>query len=242
MNGILQTPDGAAGTLLSASEKALEKITFDGTPLTTEVFKAISTNARHLPPLMLADGKAILFSAATVAAITFNSAVEICSDGVLTTLRDLQAKMEAVLKVELPKYSNMAVTPETQRRQGLIQEKVLAGETLGDAITPSREAIAQEFQNRRYALEGLLKKLTHEQLVPLAKPILEKFEKVVEDFMRCTEDADRAACAAFGLEYTPGVLWKAAAAIAVRYQTNKMLPGSHLWKTPKVLLEGIIEI
>jgi hypothetical protein len=85
-------------------------------------------------------------------------------------------------------------------------------------------------------------RITHEELVPLAEPILLQFEQVVENFMREREEGDRSIFTAYDLEYHPCLLWKAASTVAMRYTAKGRLPAAHVWITPRNLLQAIVEI
>jgi hypothetical protein len=236
--------------LLSVLDKALQKTEADQTPQTTafltELHRTTGGTKRNWPHGLLLDGRAVKFSDLTVEQIAATAPVTIggllCSPDEITTLREIQSRMDATLE-QAKKFSLSGVSDHLHGIRDKMAADVAAGEPLpAGVIMPSRESVQHDFRARQNALIGLLVKITHEEVVPLAKLILQKFSDTVDGFLRDTEEADRATCEAYDLDYEPSLLWKAAASVAMRYTPASRIPIAGAWRTPKQILEGIIEI
>lgn len=234
--------DGAEGTLPTALDVAREKSKLDPTPVTSGFWHRLRNNIR-LPhgeanPALDEGGKAVAVTAQTVEAILFNSLTPVCSGEDLECLSNFEAKMLATIG-RLDEFSGAKVGDYMTRRRDETASALTNGGVLpSDVVLPSREAVAHDFRVKQQALNSLLLKTTHAEVVPLAKPILQKFEKVVETFMREQEEQDRSMCAGFGLDYRPSLIWKAAASVAIQYQASHRLPRSHAWALPSSILHG----
>jgi hypothetical protein len=56
-----------------------------------------------------------------------------------------------------------------------------------------------------------------------------------------TEEGERELCAAFGIEFRASVIWKAAVAVPMAITAEARLPRPDVWRTPKSMLEGLVE-
>jgi hypothetical protein len=229
--------------LVTALDVAQAKSQFDPCPLTASFYAALRgtpAQRRQLPTETLRDGKAIAATSQTVSAIVWDSGETLCSPDELEKLRDIQAKMTATIAVAA-RYSLSGTSDELNTKRDQMQTAMLAGEDVSGVTLESRETVQHNRRTKQAALLAMLEKTTREEVVPLARPILERFEKLVENFMRCQEETDRGMCAGFGLDYHPGLLWKAGAAVAQKYETGRRLNPIG-WHTPKSILEGVIEL
>jgi hypothetical protein len=235
----IASDDGAAETLPTALDVAQARSQFDAQPLTSHFYTALrSGNPRNLPPEMLRDGKAVQITPATVEAIRFNTDATPPAPEVLDKLRDIQARMQATLK-RTEEFSLARVSDHLNTKRDEMHTAIAAGED-SDAVLPSRNDIAATFRAKQAALMAVLVKITHAEVVPLCRPILEDFEKLVEDFLRGQEAHDRDMCAGFGLDYRPGLLWQAGVTVATRYTLARKLPAPGTWAIPASILEGIV--
>jgi hypothetical protein len=148
--------------------------------------------------------------------------------------------MEKILRTS-EKYSPENINLYQQEQRDQLEADTLAGNVPPGIVLRSREAIAEDFRAKQAALYKVLAKISHEEVVPLAKPILLRFEKVVEGFLRNSEEGERELCDAFGVEYKPSIIWKAAVNVAMRYTAENQLPKPSAWRTPKSILDFIIE-
>jgi hypothetical protein len=229
--------------LVTALDVAQAKSQFDPCLLTASFYSALRgtpAQRRQLPRETLQEGKAVLATSRTVQAIVWDSGETLCSPDELEKLRDIQARMDATVKVA-ERYSLAGTSDELNTTRDELAARLLAGEDVSSVMLPSREAVQRSRISKQSALMTMLEQCTREEVIPLARPILERFEKVIQKFMLAQEETDRGMCAGFGLDYHPGLLWKAAASIAQRYETARRLP-SIGWATPKTVLEGVIEL
>lgn len=243
MNTELKSDTGAEGNPLpTAQEIAMEKSKLDSTPTTSGFWHRLRNGIR-LPhgeqnPALDEGGKAIPVNAKTAEAIIMDSMVEVFKDDELDKLVSIEAKMRATL-ARLADYSSAKVNDFLNAQRDNAAAALTNGGDLSTDTLPTRETVAADFRVKQGALNSLLLKTTHAEVVPLCKPILERFERAVEKVMREQEEHDRDMCEAFGLSYRPSLLWKACASIAVQYQTSRRLPQSHAWALPSGLLDGI---
>ena len=238
--------------LLTVLEKSLQETEPDQTPQTTafitELRRTTGGTKRNWPEGLLLDGRQPAFTDFNLAVAQIAAGVPmfvggpVCGEDELTKLRELQTAMDSII-LQAEKYSLSNVSSHIHRIRDQIEADVLAGKDLPEQIVMnSHDSVSRDFRAKQNALIGLLTKTTHDEVVPVAKSVLERFEKVVEDFMRYTEEGDRAICESYGVAYHPSLLWKAAASIAVRFTSTARLPRPSAWATPKSILDGIIAI
>jgi hypothetical protein len=236
--------------LLSVLDKAIKQSEPDTTPQTTAFFSELRRTdggtKRNWPEGMLIDGFQPAFTSRTLAQFAWHSPLiigeELCAESELVKLRELQTGMEEILE-RSSKYSLSNVSNHLVGIRDQIEADVKAGKELSDEILmPSHEVVQNDFRAKQAAFNSLLVMVTHEEVVPLAKSILERFERVLEGFLRNTEEGDRAINESFDLEYHPSLLWKAAAGVAQRYTIKARIPNRSAFATPKSILGDIVEI
>jgi predicted DNA-binding protein YlxM (UPF0122 family) len=226
----------------TAADIAKAKSEFNPQPLTASLFRALRGDERarrHLPPEILLDGRGVKVNAQTVEAIVWHSDQELYSPEVLGRLMDIEARMRATLKMA-EDYSLTKVADAVNAQRDAVHAALQDGQDLSALTVDSREHIALDFRTKQSGLMAVLVRTTHDQLVPLAKPILNRFAAVVEQFMREREEGDRDLCAGFGLRYHPSLTWKAAAAVALAYVGARRIPQPHAWAFPSAVLAGIV--
>lgn len=239
----LQTDKGAEGNPLpTAQEIAMEKSKLDLTPTTSGFWHRLRNGIRfphgEQNPALDEGGKAIPVNTRTVEAILFDSMVSVFEEGELDRLASIEAKMLATL-ARLADYSSAKVNDYLNAQRDSAAAALTSGGDLSSDVLPTRDTVAADFRVKQGALNSLLLKTTHNEVVPLCKPILQRFEGAVEKVMREQEEHDRGVCEAFSLEYRPSYVWRAAASVAIQYQTSRRLPQSHAWTLPSSLLDGI---
>jgi hypothetical protein len=162
------------------------------------------------------------------------------TDEELAKLKDLQARMISVHD-QVTEFGPGKVGPYIFRKRDEIHAAVAAGNNPGDVTVPERSQVEHTFRIRRSALVEQLKTLTHTELVPLARPILERFRAAISETMAGIEADERPNAVAWDIQYEPSPIWKTLAAVAVRY-TSRRLPESHAWALPSHLLEGLVQL
>ncbi|HWX19509.1 MAG TPA: hypothetical protein VN578_06340 [Candidatus Binatia bacterium] len=234
LNGPAETP------LVTALDVAQAKTQFDPCPQTAAFYNALRgtpAQRRNLP----IDGKAVPITPQTIEAIVWNSAEVLAAPEVLDQLRAIEAKMVAVTKT-CERYGVTKVSDYINQQRDELHAKMQAGEDVSSVVLESREAVVHSFAMKRHGLIAMLVKTTHEEVIPLVKPILERFERVVEQFMREQEEHDQTMCDGFGLAYRPGLLWRAAATVASLNTIERRLPAVGNWGKPSQILEGIVQL
>jgi hypothetical protein len=234
--------DGAATTLPSALDIARERSQLDSTPTTSTFLRRLRSGERApygepLPQLL--DGKQVVVTPQTVEAIVFNCGDEVCSKEEAERLRDLEAEMLAILK-KAEEFGPSKVGDYVNSQRAALHAAMEAGEDVAKLSVDSREHVALDFRAKQSGFINLLNRLTTEEVVPLAKPILQRFAGMVEDFLRSTEEGDRCMCAGFGLEYQPSYLWKAATTVAQQYLPDRRLPSGFTFALPSSVLAGLV--
>lgn len=238
--------------ILSAVDKALRETEPDQTPLTTAFIRELRRidggTKRNWPEGILLDSHKPEFTDfdRAVSAIAHSSFVEgdgpICTEDELAKLKEIQSRMEKTLEAA-KKFSLSNVNNHLHGCRDKIEADLAAGKPLPEGImVPSRDSVSLDFLAKQRALVSLLTRITHQEVVQLAKPILERFDRTVEQLMKDTEVGDRFICDAYGLNFHPSLLWKAASHIAMRYTAKSRQPIASAWVTPKTILEGIVEI
>lgn len=230
MNEQFQPNDGVAATLPTAQELALAKNPIDLAVDTTEVFACI----RNSKPLRW---RPVDISAQTIDTFAFLVEQDLADEKLLGKLRDLNTRMVAIHE-KMTEFSPSKVNEFLFKKRDEIHAQVVAGQEPSEA--PSREHVQQNFQIRRAGLLNQLTVLTHSEVVPLVKPILQKFASALEESMRDMEVETRELCKAYGLPYEPAYLWRAAATVAAR--TALRLPSPNAWATPAHLLANLVTL
>jgi hypothetical protein len=200
--------------LLSALDKAIQETEPDRAPLTSAFIKEL--RRVHQPPANMGNawtkrnwpdginGHLVEVSPLTIWAIIMDSTEQVCTTDVLEKLRTLQKRM-ADINTEAAKYSLSNIPAYQFQQRDQLEADALAGKMPDGIVLRSRDAISEDFRAKQGALIKILVKVTHEEVVPLAKPIMLKFEKIVEEFLRNVEERERSICDGFGIEYKPSV-------------------------------------
>jgi hypothetical protein len=249
----VKEPPGAT-QLKTQVEKVMLKTEPDEAPLTSaflrELRRTTGGTKKNWPQGLLIDGRQPEFTFTdglfTVYQISLQAqgyiGEPLYSQDELAKLRDIQTRMDAALE-QAKKYSLSNAPAHLFKVRDQIEADVKAGKQLPESITmPSHDSVQRDFRAKQSAYINLLMKITHEELVPLAQAILQRFDRTVSELLKYMEIGDRAECEGYGVEYHPSVLWKACAAIAQRYAGEGKLPKSWAWATPRTILEGIVEI
>jgi len=249
----VKDPPGAT-QLKTQVEKVMEETAPDEAPLTTALFRELRRTTggtkRNWPEGLLIDGRSPEFTFTgglfTVYQICLQAqgyiGEPLCSQDELAKLRDIQTRMDVVVE-QAKKYSLGNVSAHLFKVRDQIEADIRAGKELPEGITmSSHESVSRDFRAKQSGYINLLMKITHEELVPLARVVLQRFDLTVSEFLKYMEIGDRFECEAYGVEFHPSVLWKACAAIAQRYAGEGKLPKPWAWATPKTVLEGIVEI
>ena len=248
MNETVPKPnDGAAIPLPTALDIAQAKQKYDSTPLTTEFFRVLRSGSRHFPPEMLREGKAVKVSAQTLEVIGFAigtsprfSGEPLFTDEEISTLKDLQSRMEATVKLA-EEFSLAKVNDHIHKKRDAVHAAIDSGEQVGDMSIPTREQVTAEFRMKLNGYTSVLDRITRQEVLPLVTPMLERFEHGLEDFMRENEVGDRELCTAYGLDFAPGLLWQAAAVVAQQHNVKRKI-GFTGWRTPKEILGPLVEL
>jgi hypothetical protein len=240
--------------LLNALDKALEETKPDPAPLTSAFITELRRKhppaaggmgtgwtKRNWPDGLLFEGRMVEYSQLTIWAIGTDSGRQVCTSEVLEQLRNLQKRMDDINN-EAAKYSLSNIPAYQHQQRDQLEADALAGKMPDGIVLHSRDAISEDFRAKQSALVKMLVKITHEEVVPLVKPILLDFENIVEEFLRSVEERERSVCEGFGIEYKPSVLWQAAVSLAMRLTAESRLPKTFSWAMPKTILDGILEI
>jgi hypothetical protein len=230
---------GAAEGLPTASDLAKAKTKFDPTPLTTAILNHLRGERIPVPPEAMRDGQILVLPMPdeTVRAVAFNAGFEVTEDE-LTALRVVQSWMDASVKTSQPfALSNVALFQQKQREA--IEAKMVAGESTADIVIESRDTINRTFLAHLNAAEAARKRKTTDTLLPLCKPILERFWAALEQTMREIEETDRATALAFSLPYEPSQIWRACFYLATIFKPASRLGITSTWTTPGQLLGGL---
>jgi hypothetical protein len=164
----------------------------------------------------------------------------ICSQSELLALREIQAEFDAVMK-RMTEYSTANVSGRLNVMRDEHAAAIREGRDAG--LLPTREMVSRDSLARQQAMNNMLVTLTHEKVVPLAQPILERFATMAVNFLRKTELRDREACTIMGIGFEPSAEFRAAALIVQAYQPAARLPKSpSMWLSPRLMLEGVVEI
>ncbi len=229
----------------TAIEKALLKTEPDKTPQSSAFLNELhrtsgGTKKNWLAGLLL-DGRAVRFTDDTVRTIALAAYPTVASPDELAKLQELQKRMEAIL-TQAAQFSLANVDKYLFAKRDEMAAAAESGKLPDVVVTPSREAVSRDFIARQRALNGVLVKITHEEVVPLCLPIIQRFNTALETFLRETEESDAAQCEDYGLEYHPSVLWKAGAAIAQKFASGTRMPIASVYRTPTHILEGIVKL
>src|SRR5262249_449589 len=147
-------------------------------PLSAPSGMGTPPSKRHWPRGLLFEGRAVGFTEHTVQQIIGGE--KLCTPETAQELQSLQAVMEDCL-AEIDKFSFGNIPAYQQEKKDELHVLGKAGEKLPDHITQSsREAISADFLSKQNALNEVLREITHEQVVPLAQPILRRFERIVD--------------------------------------------------------------
>lgn len=234
-----KSSDGPAVPLaMSAQELALKRNPIDTAPDTTAVFRLIR-ESRGLPKCAHgSEGNMVEVTGTTVDLFVFSFDETIVPEETLAKLKELNSRMVAIHD-KFPEVGADKVSAYLFAERDAVHAAQAAGQVPGEVH--SREHVAQNFAIRRAGLRNQLIDNTHNEVVPLCKPILEAFARCLEQKMRQLETDERALNSAYGLRHEPSLIWKAMATCAARYSTRR-LPGPHAWAFPAHLLEGIVTL
>ncbi len=166
---------------------------------------------------------------------------EICPDDKRAKLKDIQDREDGLIGM-YEQFSPSNVNTKMNEQRDAYHAALAAGENVDAQVVESRETISTRFRTAQSGLTAALLSITHNELVPVAKPILERFAKLLERLMTEQEQIDLDTAAAYSLDYKPSLLWVAAATIATKYVGGRRLPYAHAWTTPKNLLAGLVEL
>ena len=106
---------------------------------------------------------------------------------------------------------------------------------------PPREQVFATNLSKPRALMDMLKEMTQQGTIPLCKPILDRLEKVIEDFAREQEEREREMAVAYDLEFHPSILLKAALDVLMSYQV-RLRTTFDGWVLPRHALAGIVDL
>ncbi len=196
---------------------------------------------RNWPNGLLFEGRMVEITPLTIWAIVADSNESICAPEVIEQFRNLQQRMEDI-NTETAKHSLANISDYQSQLRDQLESAAHTGNLPDGIVMRSRDAIAEDFRAKLAALNKVLVKITHEELVPLAKPVFQNFERIVDQFLRDVELREREICDGFGIQYKPSVLWQAAVSVASQYHSTGRIPRPSVWITPKHLLDGIVEI
>jgi hypothetical protein len=247
-------PEPRPTRLLTAVEIHAQKAKFDKQPLTATVFEVLRNGGKHLPHEVLTivpsgvmhgasglpsyEEKMVPVNDKTVAMLIAQSDEQLCLPDELEKLIDIQARMDAWTK-----RAESATLAGTSDHLNKLREEFNSAVQRGETPDPlpTRDDLQRHRLAEQTAMTAALLKITHDELVPLAKTLLTRFGKMLEEVMRSQEETSREMCQLFSIAHEPSVYWKAAAAVAARYTTRR-LPGPHTYESPRGLLAGIINL
>ena len=247
MNNTTNSIENAGASILpTAEEVALAKSEFSETPTTAEFWKRLHDHSRlpHGQPYAELDaaGHAEGINPQVVEYFMFTSQGDSLKV-VSPTELDKIVELEAWFKAALAKCA--ALSPSNAEKDYLAERDrhnalAIAGEELPTAITPSRDAFKADRRLKLQAIVGAMVAKTQNEVLPLVKPILARFETLIREQMEYREVGDRELCVAMGVEYKPTRVWRLAATVAKTYHAERRIPQASAWATPASILEGIV--
>ena len=210
----------------------------DDTPLTTATFKHLRGNRVPVPNLIMPGGHILVLPSPdeTARAVAFDAGFDLTEDE-LNSLREIEAFMQASVKASQPwALSNVSAIQQKQRDD--MQAALSEGKDTTNMVIQSRDDINRACLARLNAHDSARRRKTTEELLPMVKPILERFQAALEEHMKLMEETDRAVCTAFSLAFEPSYLYRACFYIATLYRPSARLITSS-WTTPGQLLGGL---
>jgi len=155
----------------------------------------------------------------------------------LRTLEDeFKANMDGAAQ-----YSLSKITDALFAQRDAMHADVGAGKDVSTIRLASRDSLAATYRAKAEAFRLKNVELTHKQIVPLCKTIIDRFEMDVQSFMANSEQSERELATVYSLEFKHTRLYKLAAAIALRYCGPFWMPGENSIAYPSSLLKGLVE-
>jgi hypothetical protein len=227
--------DGLPTALQIAESRA------DDSPLTTAIFRHLRGERVPVPQGAMPGGHMLVVPNPdeTARAVAFDADFQL-SEQELTALRDIQAFMDASIKASQP-WALSNVSAIQQKQRDLIAEKMIAGESTDGLTVQSRDDINRVCLAHLNAADAARRRKTTNELLPLCKPILERFYIALEQMLRSIEQTDKATCMAFSLSYEPSLLWRACFYLATIYKPSARLGITSTWSTPANVLGGLFQ-
>ncbi len=231
--------------LLSAIEKQTEKekAKYDPSPLVSAVLaehrRTVGGTKKTYPPLYLETPR-VRATPKTVESIIAMAGVTLVSPEELAKLQDLQAEMDATLATA-EQFSTSQTSNHVYRMQMEQNARIRAGEDVSREVLPTRQQLFETNLSKSRALMEMMKDMTQQGTIPLCKPILDRLEKVIEDFAREQEEREREMAVAYDLEFHPSILLKAALDVLMSYQV-RLRTTFDGWVLPRQALAGIVDL
>ncbi len=201
--------------------------------------RTVGGTKKTYPPLYLETPR-VRATPKTVESIIAMAGVTLVSPEELAKLQDLQAEMDATLATA-EQFSTSQTSNHVYRMQMEQNARIRAGEDVSREVLPTRQQLFETNLSKSRALMEMMKDMTQQGTIPLCKPILDRLEKVIEDFAREQEEREREMAVAYDLEFHPSILLKAALDVLMSYQV-RLRTTFDGWVLPRQALAGIVDL